>query len=128
MVKNNGIVAVFVAILLAIPVVLSAGTLKYEYDEGTCDNGNTWYAVSCYNDGVLQWIEGVDCSGKRYTRWECTVHAVPVDPTAGLQPTHMGIASTGGTWRSVITWDSMGIPVSAAGVAGDGTFYVVQGL
>lgn len=131
MLKRISIAAILIAVLAAIPSALSAGTITYRYQEGTCENGNTWFSAAEYNDGVMVWIEGLDCNGHRYMRGQCRIRQVPNNPIEGMTPTHTGVGTgvgTGSAWSAVITRDSQGLPIWAAGIASDGTYYVVDGL
>lgn len=131
MLKRISIAAILIAVLLAIPPVISAGIITYRHQEGTCENGNTWASIAEYNDGVMVWIEGVDCNGHRYMRGRCRIRQVPNNPIEGMIPTHTGGGTgigSGGAWSAVVMWDSQGLPIWAAGIAADGTYYMVDGL
>jgi len=112
-------------LITTVEALAGLGIPVYKFDSGTCDNGKSWASVSCYIAGRLVWIEGVDCDGKSYRRWDCNVVPVSSDPTLGLIPTHSGECEAG-MWRAVIVRDGSGYPFSAAGVGCDGAFYIVD--
>src|SRR3954464_10570203 len=91
---------------LAIAIsVAYAGTRNYKFDSGSCDNGNTWWSVSTYLDGVLTEVNGTDCSGKHYTRYPHRI-IVSSDPLDGETPTFTDLASNGQAWYAPARYDA----------------------
>ncbi|HVZ40437.1 MAG TPA: hypothetical protein VHI13_14255 [Candidatus Kapabacteria bacterium] len=114
MFKTSAILIAGALTLLAASTLRAESKVEYRYESGLCDDGKSqWYSVAMYQDGDLVWIDGQYCNGVHYHRWKCGDNIVGDDPTSGFIPTHSGTCDGGGEWRSVVTYDNQGTPVSA---------------
>ena len=119
------VLCALIAVTIATTVAVAETKPEYRYNSGACDDGKQWWSVAIYYDGVLTMIEGINCDGDFYRRWQCPPTILANDPTAGLAPTHTGDCAPG-QWRSIIMWNDRGEPVSVDGVNCAGQGYTLR--
>ncbi len=105
--------------------VAYASTETYKFDSGDCDNGKTWWSVSTYRDGVLTEVDGVDCSGKHYTRYPHRI-VVSSDPLDGQPPTFTDVASNGNIWYALVRYDADHRVIWQGGKDGNGEYWITD--
>lgn len=88
---------------------------EYMYSSGTCANGNTWYCVTEFVDGMAVSCRGVDCRGYHYFR-NCSVAVVPTNPFAGSTPNLSGTCDGPLlSWIGLIAFSAEGYPSQICG-------------
>jgi hypothetical protein len=120
--KYISIISVGLAISIAIAY---AGTYNYKFDTGSCDNGNAWWSVSTYLDGILTEVDGVGCDGRHYSRYPHR-RVVTADPLEGAEPTFTDAASNGNTWYALVRYDADHRVIWEGGKDGNGEYWVTD--
>lgn len=96
---------------------------EYMYSSGTCANGNQWFCVTEYSNGMAVSCRGVDCSGYDYYK-TCDVAVIPTNPFAGSTPNATGVCDYPATsWHALITFTSEGYPSQLCGQDCNGQYW-----